>query len=382
MRRSGAEQTPFIEYPLHGSARQTNEDVASDRPVQPEVDGHDRRGGGAIGCFDDRGERRRRVGEDLAPRKPGGRTDDRCRPQHLAADLHASARIEPDPRHGVHSHRPAAAFDERARWPGVEFVQRLQRKTKSRVGAPPAEHASQDCSKRRGGRAIDLLIERRHRERFPEHFDQSWRLPQTQQPLLHRLVRIAGGYHNLPAEAGSHMSAVTSALVASAFRGKTRAGGATIQVRLPPTRVALRRPTKPDITDNSQRGYAVAPAHSIPTDEAGQQMKRRGKPRTLQPGHAACAIDDVEGEIALDENVLRGADATQEPERLVITANQHVLAVVDAFAGSRIGERAGAAAERWARLEDENSRSAGRQCRRRTEPGKAAADDDRVRIAQ
>ena len=55
-----------------------------------------------------------------------------------------------------------------------------------------------------------------------------------------------------------------------------------------------------------------------------------------------------------------GADGAQEPERLVVAADEHVLAVVDGLAGLRIDERRRPSAEAGPRLEDEHARAARR----------------------
>jgi len=52
------------------------------------------------------------------------------------------------------------------------------------------------------------------------------------------------------------------------------------------------------------------------------------------------AIDDLEVEPLLEPDVAFGAYLAQEGERLVITPEQGVLAVVDDFAGLRIRKRA------------------------------------------
>ena len=79
-----------------------------------------------------------------------------------------------------------------------------------------------------------------------------------------------------------------------------------------------------------------------------------------------------------DANVRFGADAAEKPKRLVIAAEEHVLPVVHALAGRRIGERGGAPAERRPRLEHEHARAALGQRRRGAQAGEAAADDDDV----
>ena len=70
------------------------------------------------------------------------------------------------------------------------------------------------------------------------------------------------------------------------------------------------------------------------------------------------------------------ADPLQERERLAVAAEHHVLAVVDQLAGVAVLERRRASAEPRPRVEHEHAHAALREQRRRTQPRKAAADDD------
>ena len=80
----------------------------------------------------------------------------------------------------------------------------------------------------------------------------------------------------------------------------------------------------------------------------------------------------------LNADVPFRADAPEKSKRLVIAAEEHVLPVVHALAGCRIGERRGAPAQCGPRLDDKHlcatlgQRGGGAQAR------KAAADDDDV----
>ena len=74
-----------------------------------------------------------------------------------------------------------------------------------------------------------------------------------------------------------------------------------------------------------------------------------------------------------------GADATKKLECLVIAAEHDMLSVVHALTCGRIGERGRAAAERRPCLEDEHAHISFGQRRGGTQPGKACADDDRLR---
>src|SRR5260221_3704297 len=97
-------------------------------------------------------------------------------------------------------------------------------------------------------------------------------------------------------------------------------------------------------------------------------MKWRRQRWTRQPRSLSAAIDHRHRQLRLQADVLGGADVAQECERLRVTAEEDVLAVVDQFAGDAIAERRRAPAETRARLEHEDARAAPREPRRRAEP--------------
>src|SRR5262245_63435660 len=95
---------------------------------------------------------------------------------------------------------------------------------------------------------------------------------------------------------------------------------------------------------------------------------QRGRQRwTREARLPSCAIDHRDRELWLDANVVRGADFAEELQRLDVTAEQHVLAVVDELSGVAIGERGRATAEPASRLEDQHARTVPGQPRRRAE---------------
>src|SRR5262249_35723248 len=110
-------------------------------------------------------------------------------------------------------------------------------------------------------------------------------------------------------------------------------------------------------------------------------MKRRGPVRTRQHEPASGPIEVRHLERRLDGYAILRPDAPEKAERLVITAEQHVLAVVDELAGDTIAERGGAAAERTARLEHDDALARFRQRARGGEAGDSAADDRYIKFS-
>ncbi len=92
------------------------------------------------------------------------------------------------------------------------------------------------------------------------------------------------------------------------------------------------------------------------------------------------SIDDVNRQRLLDVEIELGSDARQKPQRLVITAEQHVLAVVDTLARDRVDKRGCPSTEAWSRLEHQHFRAPlGKQCRG-TQASKAGADHNHIWI--
>ena len=83
----------------------------------------------------------------------------------------------------------------------------------------------------------------------------------------------------------------------------------------------------------------------------------------------------------LHANVPFGADAAEKPERLVVAAEQHVLSVVHALAGRRIGERRRTAAECRPRLEDEHPAPRSASAVAALRPAKPPPIDDDVGVS-
>src|SRR5687768_10901820 len=96
-------------------------------------------------------------------------------------------------------------------------------------------------------------------------------------------------------------------------------------------RLARRKATPYD-RRKADGGKPVGPGQGCPPHQAAQQMQRRGKRRTLQPRAASRDLDDVYGELWLQEHVALGPNPAKEAEGLAIAPDQHVLAVVDPLA--------------------------------------------------
>ena len=138
----------------------------------------------------------------------------------------------------------------------------------------------------RPGRLVDRLIQRGDRQRLPQQLDETRRLPVPDEPLPDA-SQCAGPSSDTP-----HVH---------------------------------------------ERG-AIAPVDALPPDDAGEQVQRRRQRRTSEARRTAVSIDHVDVQVGLHVHVRGGVDATEKAERLVIAADQHVLPVVDALAGRRIGE--------------------------------------------
>jgi hypothetical protein len=70
------------------------------------------------------------------------------------------------------------------------------------------------------------------------------------------------------------------------------------------------------------------------------------------------AIDNIDRKPRLQIDVRVRTDPAEKPKRFAVTTNEDMLAVVDAFAGTRITKRTGATAEGAARFEHEHPATA------------------------
>jgi hypothetical protein len=89
---------------------------------------------------------------------------------------------------------PAARLDERARRLGVHQVQRFGRKDNGRRTRVAREHLGEHARERGGPRAIGGLIERRQRQRPPQHLAQPLGLTVADQPWrINQLSTVSAG---------------------------------------------------------------------------------------------------------------------------------------------------------------------------------------------
>ena len=107
-------------------------------------------------------------------------------------------------------------------------------------------------------------------------------------------------------------------------------------------------------------------------------MPRRAPVRTHEPRLIAVRSNHRQRQSALKWRQRIGAEAPQKRVRLVVAAEQDVLAVVDALARVAINERGRASAEAVARFEDHDAHATPRQANGGAEPGEASADNSYV----
>ena len=181
------------------------------------------------------------------------------------------------------------------------------------------------------GGVVDRLIQRGDRQRLPQQLDETRRLRVPLQPLAHRLAWRIG----VPAR--------PRACACRSERQCDRANRARS--------IVMRRPA----------GAAAPASGGHAKRDAGPLCRSRRWPD--RAGRNTC--DSV-------------ADAPEKAKRLVIAAEEHVLAVVDALAGGGIGERRRTPAQRRPRLEHEHARATLGQRGGGAEAGEAGADDDDV----
>ena len=124
-------------------------------------------------------ERRKVAVEQIGQRIPRDRRHDGSCAKPLAARFDVSHAVRPRRERGPELPiRTCAAtgLDEPSSRIGVELVERTQRQAERRIARAAAEHPRQDGGKRRRGRFANRLIQRRERERLPQHLPQSRRL--------------------------------------------------------------------------------------------------------------------------------------------------------------------------------------------------------------
>ena len=117
-------------------------------------------------------------------------------------------------------------------------------------------------------------------------------------------------------------------------------GGGACRIAIAPTHPHERHRSR-----QSSASHASTPASRCSGDGSGGQRQTRRAPARSITSTAEPGCSETKARCRCGG----------ESERLVIAADEHVLAVVDALAGRRIGERGGAPAQRRPRLEDEHA---------------------------
>jgi hypothetical protein len=285
------------------------------------------------------------IGDDVIAREPRNRRDDGGDSPVLVSGDHArdGAARHLDRRGRSGQHGAARPFDVRAGRLGVHPLKRRRRQDDGRGALVRAEHLRQDARKRRGGGAGRRLVERRQGEGLPQHFLQARRLAVSDQPVLH------------------------------GFSG--RSGNPR---RARPQRAQLGA----ERSRHAQDGQFIRPGERAPVEHAGEEMERRRQVGTLEPRSAPRPIDHGHGERPLNPDLLEGADLSQEVEGVRITAEQHVLTVVDDVARLAVGKRGRSSAEPATRLDDEHARAAPGEPHGSAQAGEAGADDGHVVLGQ
>src|SRR5687767_11224466 len=134
----------------------------------------------------------------------------------------------------------------------------------------------------------------------------------------------------------------------------------------------------PERAGEPQYADPFPPRNCTPREHTREQVCRSRQGRTAKNGSAPFAIEADELERGLGAHTIRGADRREKRQRLAITPEEHVLAVVHQLSGLSIPECGRAAAELRPRVEHQHLRTATRQGAGRAEAGETAAYDDDV----
>ena len=136
----------------------------------------------------------------------------------------------------------------------------------------------------------------------------------------------------------------------------------------------------PEDEAESERGQAIAKAERPPSKQSPHQVERRRQRHGSQARPLACAIDDLQIQRRIECHRIGDANRVEKGERLVVAAEEHVLAVVEHLARLRIGKRGSAPAQTPALLDDQDPRAPLGEPDGGAQPGKAGANDDDVRL--
>ena len=130
---------------------------------------------------------------------------------------------------------------------------------------------------------------------------------------------------------------------------------------------------------HTEAGQAVSDAQLVcqaqvaGPEEAAGEMEWGGQDPSLEPREPAIGSEEVDRGLAAEQGT--GTHALAKVGQIGAAGHAHVLAVIDQLAGGGILERASAAAEAGAALEQGDPQAASRQRSRRREPGQPTAHD-------
>ena len=173
-----------------------------------------------------------------------------------------------------------------------------------------------------GGAALpDRLIQRRERERLPQHLPQS---------------RASGR---------------SARATAPPFRqGTPRRGSSSALCPLPSALSARSESAARCLSAAS----SIAPPSASQSNSPPRRLNGAGSGGSRRRLFTPVAIDELDIQIWLHQDAILCAKLPQKRERLVVTSHQHVLAVVDPLAGLRIAEGRRPAAEHGLGLEHQH----------------------------
>ena len=270
---------------------------------------------------------RRNMPGHASEREPRHARDDGAGRDALAAQVHSHRTIAVDD----HPRREAAAYgmtvllEITASWLGKQVIERAPREADRGIARAAAEHPRDNLDEGRRRRHRGRLVQRRHRERFPQDLVKARRLPVRGQPLVN-------GAANLDARAKARAYVRGIGTRAITYVGPSFSLGITdvgpsfsSGVGLPFAVQAPEHPAKP------QGSQPIAHAERRPSQQSNDQMKGRRQRRRVKAGTPSRAVEDFEIQRRVEDHAVGGADRAEEGKRLVITAEENVLAVIHHF---------------------------------------------------
>ena len=323
----------LLEGPLERPPRQADELRVEHGLIEPQVHGDDRRRAHLIGMAADVDEFGRRLVEEVAHGVPRHARDHGRRLDVGLTHTHAEHAPVVDHHLGrrARSHRAAVPLEEGHTRLHERVRERLRGQHQRRVVWSRPEHAPDHFDEGAGRGPVDGLIERSHRERFPQQLHQAIRLPPAAQPRAHG--------HRL---------------------------GLALRARLERPRQAEHR-------------QPVRPGQRRPGQHAGHELHGRRQGRAAQFGRTPRHVDHGHGERRLHVQAVTRADPVQIRQGVVIAAEQHVLAVVHPVARQLVAGGEGAPAEHGTRLDHHHPRARLGQGAGGAQARAAGADHDGIR---